>query len=164
LAEIIHRSFGEQTNWDDDSDPAVQRLRFLTHSPSNYYSNLLAHARQHNWTRSAVLEEFAAMDRTDSEIDHTPGSAPYLHRQWMQSLRGFNPLTYEFTQPDADTHPSEPPAVESPNVVTPFTGRTRRQVADVVGSADGEQMANEEGGEVVPFPKGREDAWDQESA
>jgi hypothetical protein len=92
LSEIIHRSFGEQINYDDDSDPVVRRLKFLAQSPAAGHASLYEHCRYGSAPRSYVLQCFRTIDTISSSA--RPGPGGLLHQQWLKSIR-YDPRTYE---------------------------------------------------------------------
>lgn len=100
MAEIIQRSFGDNINYKDLTDPDVRRLVFLAHSDSGMHRVKIADAQYCNWNRQQLRRCLYTLDVIDSEDGNIPGTQSYIHRQWVKSLPYFNPLTYEFQLPD----------------------------------------------------------------
>lgn len=105
LSETIHRSFGEQINYDDDSDPAVRRLKFYANSPSPWHSSLYESCREDSTPRSYLLYLFRLADQY-STTAHIPGAPGYAHQQWLKSIR-YDPNTYEILGPRESSETAE---------------------------------------------------------
>ena len=103
-----------------------------------------------------MLEFFTRMDQLDAKYGHVPGTGSHTHLRWMESLKSFNPLTYEFTPPDEESPESEQaePEAHSAEVVD-ISSRFRQRAGQVfeaeTSRADPDSSADsqEPGGEVL---------------
>ena len=92
-------------NYDDDKDPLVRRLKFLTKSPSKYHRSILELAMSRNYTRDQVKAKLQRLALIDAEDKYLPGSKSYIHHQWLQTLDPHDVLTYNLNVEAAEPEP-----------------------------------------------------------
>lgn len=91
MGKLVYHNFRkknepEAIDWDDDSDPLVQKMKLWQQSPSKTYSTFMESLIADNMTRSKALNCIERFERYAEELRFKPGSGGHKHYMWIKSL------------------------------------------------------------------------------
>lgn len=165
MGEVIPKSFGEQINYDDTSDPDVAHVKLWEHSPSRYYAGEYRRARETQAPRRYFEDLFEEWDDLPLRDRPSPHTGAYVHERWLMAIK-YDPKTFELLE-DAppellDELRSMP--ILGENTGAPFTDAERwayqpkyvppqtiQETRGRIGEMLEQRSSQDSGGKLLPF-------------